>query len=203
MADRYGGAPWLASAAYNAGPMQLDKWLAARGDLAPDLFVATMPYHETRDYVAQRHGLQRALRLAPVPTHPAAFADACPASASRMRRQDRAHAAQARAVRDGRSCIRCKHLRRNGRLDALPLERAHNRPHVHDPSTLVLLGATGFVGRYLVPRLAADGHRLTLLSRNRERHRAVGRAAQRAHASAPTCMIATPWSTTSAAPTRC
>ncbi len=39
------------------------------------------------------------------------------------------------------------------------------------PSTLVLLGATGFVGRYLVPRLAADGHRLTLLSRNRTRHR--------------------------------
>jgi len=38
--------------------------------------------------------------------------------------------------------------------------------------SLVLLGATGFVGRSLVPRLAADGHRLTLLSRNRERHRA-------------------------------
>lgn len=37
--------------------------------------------------------------------------------------------------------------------------------------SLVLLGATGFVGRYLVPRLAADGHRLTLLTRNRERHR--------------------------------
>ncbi|KGI78785.1 complex I NDUFA9 subunit family protein [Oleiagrimonas soli] len=39
--------------------------------------------------------------------------------------------------------------------------------------TLVLLGATGFVGRYLVPRLAADGHRLILLSRNREQHRAL------------------------------
>jgi len=37
--------------------------------------------------------------------------------------------------------------------------------------SLVLLGATGFVGRTLVPRLAADGHRLTLLSRNREQHR--------------------------------
>ncbi|MDA3912871.1 complex I NDUFA9 subunit family protein [Oleiagrimonas sp.] len=36
---------------------------------------------------------------------------------------------------------------------------------------LTLLGATGFVGRYLVPRLAADGHHLTLLSRNREKHR--------------------------------
>lgn len=38
---------------------------------------------------------------------------------------------------------------------------------------IVLLGATGFVGRYLVPRLAADGHRLTVLSRNREQHRAL------------------------------
>jgi uncharacterized protein YbjT (DUF2867 family) len=38
---------------------------------------------------------------------------------------------------------------------------------------LVLLGGTGFVGSYLVPRLAADGHRITLLSRNREQHRAM------------------------------
>jgi uncharacterized protein YbjT (DUF2867 family) len=36
---------------------------------------------------------------------------------------------------------------------------------------IVILGGTGFVGSYLVPRLAADGHRLTLLSRNREAHR--------------------------------
>ncbi len=53
MAARFGGAPWLASAAYNAGPVQLDSWLAARGTLPPDLFVATMPYHETREYVAR------------------------------------------------------------------------------------------------------------------------------------------------------
>lgn len=36
---------------------------------------------------------------------------------------------------------------------------------------IVLLGATGFVGHALVPRLARDGHRLTLLTRNRARHR--------------------------------
>jgi NADH dehydrogenase len=36
---------------------------------------------------------------------------------------------------------------------------------------LVILGGTGFVGSHLVPRLAADGHRIVLLSRNRERHR--------------------------------
>ncbi|GLQ99514.1 complex I NDUFA9 subunit family protein [Dyella mobilis] len=38
---------------------------------------------------------------------------------------------------------------------------------------IVVLGGTGFVGSYLVPRLVADGHRLTLLSRNRESHRAM------------------------------
>lgn len=36
---------------------------------------------------------------------------------------------------------------------------------------LVVLGGTGFVGSHLLPRLAADGHRIVLLSRNRERHR--------------------------------
>lgn len=36
---------------------------------------------------------------------------------------------------------------------------------------LVMLGGTGFVGHHLVPRLVADGHRVLLLSRNRERHR--------------------------------
>jgi uncharacterized protein YbjT (DUF2867 family) len=35
---------------------------------------------------------------------------------------------------------------------------------------IVILGGTGFVGRHLVPRLAAHGHRITLLSRNREQH---------------------------------
>jgi uncharacterized protein YbjT (DUF2867 family) len=41
------------------------------------------------------------------------------------------------------------------------------------PQRLVLLGGTGFVGSHLVPRLAADGHHITLLSRNRELHRAL------------------------------
>ena len=39
---------------------------------------------------------------------------------------------------------------------------------------LVILGGTGFVGSHLVPRLAADGHRIVLLSRNREQRRALG-----------------------------
>ena len=38
---------------------------------------------------------------------------------------------------------------------------------------IVILGGTGFVGSYLVPRLVADGHRITLLSRNRELRRSM------------------------------
>ena len=53
MAARFNGSPWLASAAYNAGPNKVDQWLAMRGMLAPDLFVATIPYRETREYVAR------------------------------------------------------------------------------------------------------------------------------------------------------
>ncbi|MDR6937233.1 complex I NDUFA9 subunit family protein [Luteibacter sp. 3190] len=42
---------------------------------------------------------------------------------------------------------------------------------------IVILGGTGFLGGHVVPRLAADGHELLLLSRNRQAHRqrAVGR----------------------------
>lgn len=53
LAARFGDAPWLASAAYNAGSAKLDQWLDARGSLTPDLFVATIPYKETREYVAR------------------------------------------------------------------------------------------------------------------------------------------------------
>ena len=51
MAARFDGSPWLASAAYNAGPQPVERWLDARGTLAPDLFIATIPYRETRGYV--------------------------------------------------------------------------------------------------------------------------------------------------------
>lgn len=53
LAERFNGAPWLASAAYNAGPNRVDQWVAVRGTLAPDLFVATIPFKETREYVAR------------------------------------------------------------------------------------------------------------------------------------------------------
>ena len=42
------------------------------------------------------------------------------------------------------------------------------------PRNIVILGGTGFVGSHMVPRLHADGHRITVLSRNRELHRELG-----------------------------
>lgn len=42
------------------------------------------------------------------------------------------------------------------------------------PLHVVVLGGTGFVGSRLVPKLHADGHRITVLSRNREVHRELG-----------------------------
>jgi soluble lytic murein transglycosylase len=53
MADRYDGNPWLASAAYNAGEAPVGRWLDARGSLDPDFFIETIPYKETREYVAR------------------------------------------------------------------------------------------------------------------------------------------------------
>lgn len=53
MAGRYDGSPWLASAAYNAGTVPVDRWIAARGTLEPDFFIETIPYRETREYVAR------------------------------------------------------------------------------------------------------------------------------------------------------
>jgi soluble lytic murein transglycosylase len=53
MAGRYQGSPWLASAAYNAGPEPVDRWLAQRSTLDPDFFIETIPYKETREYVSR------------------------------------------------------------------------------------------------------------------------------------------------------
>lgn len=52
-AERFQGRTWLASAAYNAGPTPVQRWLAERGNLPVDLFVETIPYRETRDYVTR------------------------------------------------------------------------------------------------------------------------------------------------------
>lgn len=53
MLDRFGGKAYLAIAAYNAGPAPIDRWTAARPTMDPDFFVESIPYKETREYVAR------------------------------------------------------------------------------------------------------------------------------------------------------
>lgn len=49
--QRYQGNRLAATAAYNAGPGRVDRWLGDNSIEAFDLFVERIPYRETRDYV--------------------------------------------------------------------------------------------------------------------------------------------------------
>jgi soluble lytic murein transglycosylase len=53
LAMRFNGSPWLASAAYNAGPANAQRWVDARSNLDPETFILTIPFNETRDYVTR------------------------------------------------------------------------------------------------------------------------------------------------------
>jgi len=49
----YNGRLWLATAAYNAGPAPVRRWLDARPELPADLWAETVTYRETREYIAR------------------------------------------------------------------------------------------------------------------------------------------------------
>ena len=49
--DRYQGHPVLATAAYNAGPRNVKRWLPDNGSVAADIWIETVPFKETRDYL--------------------------------------------------------------------------------------------------------------------------------------------------------
>jgi len=49
--DRYGENPVLAAGAYNAGPRAVDRWLKTMPTQDPAIWVETLPYFETRDYI--------------------------------------------------------------------------------------------------------------------------------------------------------
>lgn len=53
MLDARGRQPYLATAAYNAGPAPVSRWQQQRPPRDADLWVETIPYRETRDYVAR------------------------------------------------------------------------------------------------------------------------------------------------------
>jgi soluble lytic murein transglycosylase len=51
LSHRFGGQLPLVAAAYNAGPGSLTSWFRGRPSVATDVFVESIPYRETREYV--------------------------------------------------------------------------------------------------------------------------------------------------------
>lgn len=51
--DEHGGIAYQAIAAYNAGPAPVMRWNRDRPDFDPDLWIETVTYKETREYVAR------------------------------------------------------------------------------------------------------------------------------------------------------
>jgi soluble lytic murein transglycosylase len=51
MAERYGGNAVLATAAYNAGPHRVDRWLPDSGSIDARIWIENIPFNETRKYV--------------------------------------------------------------------------------------------------------------------------------------------------------
>jgi soluble lytic murein transglycosylase len=49
--NRFGDNPVLVSGAYNAGPHVVDRWMGERVTNDPTIWVETLPYYETRDYI--------------------------------------------------------------------------------------------------------------------------------------------------------
>ena len=52
LSQKYSGSPILMTAAYNAGPGAVKKWLDPLYQKYPDLWIETIPYKETREYVS-------------------------------------------------------------------------------------------------------------------------------------------------------
>jgi soluble lytic murein transglycosylase len=71
MSERYSGAVEKVLGAYNAGPHRVDAWTALRGELAPEEFIESIPFSETRGYVtivlANREQYRRLYGLRPAP----------------------------------------------------------------------------------------------------------------------------------------
>ncbi|NOZ54136.1 MAG: transglycosylase SLT domain-containing protein [Gammaproteobacteria bacterium] len=51
MLDRFGGNQAVATAAYNAGPRRVDSWIPESDPVSSDVWVDTLPFRETREYV--------------------------------------------------------------------------------------------------------------------------------------------------------
>jgi len=51
MLDRFDGRTYLAIGAYNAGATPVQRWMAQRAGLDPDIWIETADYKETREYI--------------------------------------------------------------------------------------------------------------------------------------------------------
>jgi len=51
--DKYGGKPYLVMAGYNAGPAPLNRWMTQRPGMDADVWIETISYKETRDYIGR------------------------------------------------------------------------------------------------------------------------------------------------------
>jgi soluble lytic murein transglycosylase len=49
--DRFDDNPVLVSGAYNAGPKAVERWLDSMGGRETAVWIETLPYYETRDYI--------------------------------------------------------------------------------------------------------------------------------------------------------
>jgi soluble lytic murein transglycosylase len=61
--DRYDGNQVLATAAYNAGPYRIRSWLKNAPVLPADIWIETIPYKETREYVKSVLAYQQIYQL--------------------------------------------------------------------------------------------------------------------------------------------
>lgn len=79
--DELGDHPALATAAYNAGPHRVKKWLPEDGEQPADLWIEEIPFRETRDYLRRvfaytaiyerrlgDKGIRLSQRLPPIPS---------------------------------------------------------------------------------------------------------------------------------------
>jgi len=51
LGERFDGDLTRVAAAYNAGPAAAERWQQARRGLPADIWIETLPFYETRDYV--------------------------------------------------------------------------------------------------------------------------------------------------------
>jgi soluble lytic murein transglycosylase len=77
--ERLQGNPVLATAAYNAGPSKVARWLPVGAALPADLWAETIPYQETRSYV------QRVLEYAAIYARRLGSSESPPLLESRMK----------------------------------------------------------------------------------------------------------------------